>query len=253
MAVAWHTDRGLIRRNNEDSLLVDEGRGIFVVADGLGGHNAGEVASALTVDVIRRVLAAEMGDPARPLADPEGTLRRAVEAADAAVREGGKDPACAGMGTTVVVALVQGPRLYLCHVGDSRAYLYRDGLRLLTRDHTVGQELVDCYHIPRDRVPEEEWHVLTRAVGTGKPPVADLSVVPLVEGDILLLCTDGLTDMVSEEEMGAIIAGLAEAWASPGDAGMGRDDLVAFTARRLVQAALARGGRDNVSVVLFLY
>lgn len=225
---AAHSEIGRVRDHNEDAVLAEPP--LFVVADGLGGHEAGEVASALAVETLRDHA------PRRP--DPKA-LARAVRAANRevirAAREGiGKQ----GMGTTLTAAIVEGTRIAIAHVGDSRAYLLRDGtIRQLTEDHSMVADMVR-----RGTITEEEsrYHpnrsVITRALGTDPNMVADTYEVEAEPGDILLLASDGLTGMVEDPDIAAIVART-------------EDDLTQ-AARSLADAANAAGGHDNISAVL---
>lgn len=218
--VGSRSETGHVRRRNEDSCLVSEAAGVFVVADGLGGHPAGDVASAVAGRRLGEVLTA---DAVREAADggagPSDLLVRALADAHAAVeQEAGRDPELTGMATTAVVALVHEQHAWVAHVGDSRGYLLRPGedLEPVTKDHGMGG-------------------YLTQALGLSggiEPDVTDLS---LDEGAYLLLCTDGLTNMLDDATIGRLVA-------EAGDARAGCD--------ALVDAALAAGGVDNVTVVL---
>lgn len=216
------TETGNVRRRNEDGLLVDVERHLLVVADGMGGHPAGDVASRLAIDAVNDGLDPEALDDAARRPD---ALRDAVARAHEAVHRAAEaDPSRAGMGTTLVVAHIDegGEVVTLAHVGDSRAYLLRDGeLRPLTYDHVsdggFGQRR------------------LTQAVGASHRIDPEVAEVPVRAGDRLLLCTDGLTDELREEE----IVRLAEPPRDP-DAAV----------RALVEAALDAGGDDNITVVV---
>jgi protein phosphatase len=261
--------QGKVRQNNEDHFLVSRAersletvltnlpQGLIpqrfaevgygmLVADGMGGHQAGEIASRLAIaTLVNLVLHApewymRVGPP-----EAEQVLQRLAEryrVVDATLREKAQtDPALAGMGTTMTLACSLGPILVLAHIGDSRVYLCRAGqCHQLTRDHTMAQGLVDLGILK----PEQEgWqyfkHSLTRALGTGeRPGEADVQQLTLVDGDQVLLCTDGLTDMVGQQSIGAILA----------------DSKTSEEAcQRLVAAALDNGGKDNVTVVLARY
>ncbi len=221
------SDIGRVRTHNEDSVLAQPP--LFVVADGLGGHEAGEVASALAVETLRDHA------PRRPDAK---ALARAVKAANReiirAAREGyGK----AGMGTTMTAAIVEGNRIVLAHVGDSRAYLLHAGvLRQLTDDHSMVADM-----IRRGQLTEAEarYHpnrsVITRALGTDPNMVADTYEVDADSGDRLLLCSDGLTGMLEDAAIAEMLGGY-------------RDPMIA--ARTLIDAANDAGGHDNISVVI---
>jgi PPM family protein phosphatase len=230
------TDVGKVRTNNEDSILIDEKRGIFILADGMGGHNAGEVASKLAVDTAHDFLK----DYIVKTKDDEEILRildSAVVKAHEAIKEKAySDINLRDMGTTIVVLVIKKKRAYLCHAGDSRAYLLRDSLEQLTKDHTMGEYLVDKKIMPREQVPLQQWHTLTQAVGVGNAPAADKKYVDIKKGDLLLVCSDGLTDMLTDEEITAILKK--------------DNNNINDLADSLVAEANDRGGRDNISVVL---
>jgi PPM family protein phosphatase len=226
------TDAGKVRANNEDALLVGEGRDetLFVVADGIGGFEAGEVASRIAVDVLREL-------------EPGASFEAAIREANRRILAVGRgDERLSGMGTTIVATRFGGTReepvAEIAHVGDSRAYLLRGGsLRPLTEDHSLVAELVRSGDLTRDQAAEHpQKNLITRALGAEEEVEVDTVVLPVEAGDRLLLCSDGLTDMVPEANIGEILAG------SPGNPEK--------PARTLVSAALDAGGSDNVTVVL---
>ena len=222
-AVATHV--GLVREGNEDSYLTDEP--LFAVADGMGGHRGGEVASQLAVETLEKLFQKGIGE-----------LPDQVQEANRVVFERSVvDEKVAGMGTTLTAALVEGDRVRLAHVGDSRAYLLRDGgLRLLTEDHTLVHRMVTEGEISRE---EAETHpqrsVLTRALGVETVVDVDDDSIQVRPGDRLLLCTDGLTSMVSEQAVEEALRTVPD----PHEA-----------AQRLVQLANEGGGADNTTVVV---
>ena len=226
------TDAGKVRRNNEDSLLAGDGADetLFVVADGIGGFEAGEVASSMTVDVLRKL------GPDEPFED---AIRDANRRILSAARD---DEKLSGMGTTVVALRFGGrseePRAEVSHVGDSRAYLLRDGiLRPLTEDHSLVAELVRSGDLTRAQAAEHpQKNLITRALGAEEEVEADNMVLPVEAGDRLLLCSDGLSDMITEDRIGTILREHPENPEAP--------------ARHLVSAALEAGGTDNVTVVV---
>lgn len=227
------THVGLVRAGNEDSMHC--GEAVFTVADGLGGHAAGEVASRLAVESLAEV------DPTawEDIQGAQETLAEAVREANRVVHAAAQeDPSRAGMGTTLTAAVVHEGQLALAHVGDSRAYLHRAGLlRQLTKDHTAAQEAVDAgYLTPEQAARHPERHALARAVGLDAEVAVD-SPPPLrlEAGDRLLLCSDGLIDPVSDEAVGRIL----EEHPEPAQA-----------CDALVQAALDGGGPDNVTVLV---
>ncbi len=227
-ASSSHT--GKVRRTNEDSFL--ELPPLFVVADGMGGARAGELASRLAVDTFRELEPVE-GETG------EDRLRRTILESNRRVLERAKsDPSTAGMGSTVTAALVDGERVVLGHVGDSRAYLLRDGaLQQLSHDHSLVAELERAGRLTHEEAAvHPQRSVITRALGAGPELEVDTSVVQVRDGDVILLCSDGLTGLVGD----AAIAGLLDA---PGP--------LADGVRRLVRAANDAGGDDNVTAVAF--
>jgi len=225
VTAAVSTDVGLVREGNEDSYLTDEP--LFAVADGMGGHRGGEVASQLAVETLEKLFKKRIGE-----------LPDQVQEANRVVFERSVvDEKVAGMGTTLTAALVEGDRVRLAHVGDSRAYLLRDGdLRLLTEDHTLVHRMVTEGEISKE---EAETHpqrsVLTRALGVDTAVDVDDDTVQVRPGDRLLLCTDGLTSMVSEQAVEEVLRAVPD----PQEA-----------AQRLVQLANEGGGTDNTTVVV---
>ena len=219
------TDIGRIREGNEDSYLIEPP--LYAVADGMGGARGGEVASHLALDTIEELHRAH-----------EGTLAEQVRHANRIVFErSNSDRAVAGMGTTLTAAIVDGDAAHLVHVGDSRGYLLRAGsMRQLTEDHTLVNRMLRAGEIS----PEEAQHhphrnVLTRVVGTDPEVAVDEDAVGLLDGDRLLLCSDGLTDMLTEDQIQAILESTPE----PQD-----------TADRLVRAANRAGGVDNITALV---
>ena len=229
------TDVGRLRSGNEDSHL--RGRTVFAVADGLGGHQGGEVASAMAVEPLAALdgrAYADAREAAEALAEAIGEANLAI------LRRARSDPELWGMGTTVTAAAVAGDRvLQLAHVGDSRAYLLRAGapLRQLTTDHTVVQEAVARGLLTRQQAAvHPQRGVVTRAVGLDPQVPVDLpEPLELEPGDQVLLCSDGLTEVVDDEPIAAVLASQADG-----------DD----ACRALIAAANQGGGPDNVTVVL---
>jgi len=244
MKVSVRSDVGLVRETNQDSYChkVFEPRDTGVagpvhlcaVADGIGGYQAGEVASRLALQAVAEEI--------EKAVDLERALDRALaEAMTVAnqriVRQGLVDPSCRGMGTTVTVALVHGSVAHIGHVGDSRAYLFRGGrLVQLTNDHSLVAELVRNGNLTEEEAAvHPQRNVLTQAFGSDLRVKADVSSRPLEEGDILLLCTDGLTGSVTTDEIEEVLA------AAPS---------LDEASERLVNMANGRGGHDNVTVLL---
>jgi protein phosphatase len=226
---AVRTDVGLQRRGNEDSSLVHEP--LFVVADGMGGARAGEVASQLAIDAFVEGLPAD--------GTPEERLSIVVQRANREIHmRSQSDAERAGMGTTVTAAYLDGDALALAHVGDSRAYLLRGGeLLRLTEDHSLVEELLRGGKLTEEEAQEHpQRSVITRALGIEPIVEVDTWTYPLRPADIVLLCSDGLTSMISELQVREAIV------QSPG---------LQSAADRLVAEANAAGGRDNITVVLF--
>ncbi|WP_127534151.1 Stp1/IreP family PP2C-type Ser/Thr phosphatase [Paenibacillus kobensis] len=240
MITANRTDIGRVRQVNEDSYWVEELEGgvvVAVVADGMGGHLAGEVASRMTVDSLRDSLRAVT--PGMPEQECEALLREAIKQANEVVYDtASRNERYSNMGTTVIIAVVDDGRAIVAHVGDSRIYqLDADGLTLLTDDHTLVNELLKSGQITAEEAAvHPRRNVIMRAVGTDPAVEADVSVFALQAADILLLCSDGLTDMVSHDQMLTTLQ--TETIDLDGKA------------ERLVQLALQAGGDDNITVVL---
>lgn len=219
------TDIGRVRERNEDSILVEPP--LYVVADGMGGHRGGDVASQVAVETMEQL---EGND--------RGSLADHVRGANHAVWErSNEDQRLSGMGTTLTAVRFDGDAVALAHVGDSRAYLMRDGsLRKLTTDHTLVERMLRSGEITE---AEAEVHphrnVMTRALGTDEQVEVDEDSVSLTDGDRLLLCSDGLTGMVTEDQILAILE---------------HSDGAQQTADRLVKAANRAGGIDNISVIV---
>lgn len=228
MEIGAASDVGKIRRINEDSLGYKGN--LFVIADGMGGHNAGEIASALAVEEILR-RDAEGSDFAAAL---PGILNQANQVI---LAYAGQDPGYQGMGTTVAVLKVEENRAWVAHVGDSRVYLWRDGkLSRITRDYSMVEELVSKGTITREEAGHHPHrHVLTKALGVPGEVEAEITDITIAAGDRILMCTDGLTSMLTDEE----IAVFLEQNASPQK-----------IADLLVQEANRKGGHDNISVIV---
>ncbi len=227
LAAASATDQGLVRSNNEDAFLIDDQRALFAVADGMGGHRGGEVASHTAIEALRAAVA--NGTP----------LHDAITRANAAVlSRAANNDELTGMGTTLTaVVAVGGRQLLIGHVGDSRAYLLHDGdLRRATDDHSLVEELVREGRLtPEQAESHPQRAIVTRALGVDDLVEVDLYTLDVEAGDRVILCSDGLTTMVRERD----IERTARTEADPGR-----------LAEALVAAANAAGGEDNVTVVV---
>lgn len=227
------TDIGKIRETNEDSFVCRPP--LFVVADGMGGHVAGEVASRMAVETVDACFAARQQDEA-----PQELLSQAITQANKLIfTMAQEDSERAGMGTTVTAALVSGTQLFWGHVGDSRMYLLRAGkLSQVTEDHSLVSELVKKGNITAEEALQHPHrNILTRAVGTGEQVKVDTGSLELQAGDIVLMCTDGLTNMVTDEELAATL----------GQGGGGPDLLATLLAK-----ANEAGGLDNITAILII-
>ncbi len=237
--IAMRTDKGMVREQNEDAIGGDSTAGLLILADGLGGANAGEVASQLAIDLLVSQLVSEEGSEAEPPGSE--ALLEAMHGVNQAILELSQQvPEYQGMGTTLVVGLFRGNSLIHAHVGDSRLYRLRDGiLECLTSDHTMIQEMVDMgdfASLEEAKLAGVPPNVLTRAFGTEPEVPVDLAQCETIVGDIYLFCSDGLTVMLTDQE----IQGILE---------QGSDDLM-NQIDELIELACARGGIDNISVIL---
>ncbi len=235
MKSASKSDIGKVRRRNEDFILADDERGIFLLADGMGGHPGGDVASALAVGSAHEFLAARAGETG-----DDGVsflLAEALAAAHSAVaRRGIEEPDLEGLGTTLDIVYLRRDSAWLCHVGDSRVYIFSRGeLLQVTEDDNLASVLAR-QGIPPAEIPPNARHILTQAVGLSDELIPELQRLEVGEDSILLMCSDGLTGMVPDD----IIAHIASHW---------RDGLQGV-ADRLVAETNDRGGHDNVSVIL---
>lgn len=231
MAATLRTDIGKVRKQNEDAAWLDEKRAVFAVADGMGGHNAGEVASAIAIDAIRKMAAAHRTPSAAALKEAVSDAHEAIAQHARAHEE------CAGMGTTLSVLWRGGNYVYIAHVGDSRIYRLRNGaLEQITQDHSLVEELVHAGLITRQQArTHSRRNIITRALGTEGDNTPDILVTDVKKGDTFLLCSDGLTEMVEDAAIEKTLAEYS----------------LEHAADSLIAQALAAGGRDNVSLVLY--
>lgn len=245
LLISGQTDVGRMRDHNEDNIAWDPTQGLVLLADGMGGHNAGEVASAIAVDIIRGSLKASLaamttasGDSA---IDMPNLVREAVGAANAAILEHAEgQPQCAGMGTTLVMALFHDDVVTLAHVGDSRIYRLRgDQLQQLTTDHSLVQELVENGFLTHEEAQASaNKNLITRALGIDAGVEADIRDEHIESGDLYLLCSDGLSDLVPDEEVHTLLNVHA------------KDGQLDAAVGALVDMANEKGGIDNISVIL---
>jgi protein phosphatase len=248
--VGFSTDVGLVREKNQDSLSVEPSerfggkiQGLFLVADGMGGMAGGEIASRMTAKIVPETLAQELLSQHDELSDTAlaDALCTALRTANDAVwREARSNPELRGMGTTCVAAAVRNGTLCIAHAGDSRIYRMRGGeLRQLTSDHSLVQEYVRSGEISQSEAGASRYrNVITRGIGIARDVEPDVEVLPLLEGDALLLCSDGLTNMVTDAGIARIMASIED----PRDA-----------AEALVAESNRNGGEDNITALVVRY
>ncbi|MEW9897310.1 Stp1/IreP family PP2C-type Ser/Thr phosphatase [Chitinivorax sp. PXF-14] len=240
------SDSGLVREHNEDAVTIDPDHGFAILADGMGGYNAGEVASGMTVDILSQGLRQALTHSEPHRVDSESghpnalaMLDGQIQLANAAVYEAAQTQVqCAGMGTTLVAALFYDNRLLVGHIGDSRLYRLRaDRFEPLTRDHSLLQEQIDAGLVdPTEARFVDYKNLVTRALGIEPLVEVELNEYPVEVGDLYLMCSDGLNDMMRDGEIADILVCY-------------RSDL-RQAAQELIHAANDFGGRDNVSVIL---
>lgn len=230
------TDIGRKREVNQDYVFVsDQPVGnipnLLVVADGMGGHNAGEYASRFVVETLKKELAKSTED------GPKAMMKKAIESANhQLIAESKKDARLEGMGTTLVVATVIEHTLYFANVGDSRLYLLNDEIRQLSKDHSLVQEMVRLGGLNAEEAKHHpDKNIITRAIGVKETVEIDFFEHRLKKGDVILMCTDGLSNMVEDDEMFQIVRG-------------SRD--VVEAVEQLIERANSNGGRDNIGVIV---
>ncbi|MDP4133337.1 MAG: Stp1/IreP family PP2C-type Ser/Thr phosphatase [Bacillota bacterium] len=231
MVFAKGTDKGRIRDNNEDCLYAD-GK-LFVIADGMGGHNAGEVASKMAVDSVTSVLTKEVSNE-------KMEMKRAYAIANTLIYKNSKDDQ-KGMGTTLDVCFLNNDTLHIGHVGDSRVYIISGGeIEKITTDHSyIEMLLLQGQITPEEAEQSPNKHVITRAIGVDEQVEMDYYQRKLSDKDILLMCSDGLSDMLPEKDMLDIILLNAAT--------------LDYAVKKLIDAANENGGQDNISVIIAGY
>ena len=242
LEVAIATHPGMVRSHNEDSIAADAEAGLAVLADGMGGYNAGEVASGIAVELIKTEMKKSLADK-RPEElsgqNAEQLITEHATQANAAIYHASQSqPQYSGMGTTLVVALWHDNHISVGHVGDSRLYRLRGGaLEQVTRDHSLLQEQIDSGMITKEQARHSQnKNLVTRAVGIDPEVETEVHTYPVQAGDIYLMCSDGLNDMVTDEDIQTTLSSLQAN--------------LPLAAQQLVQQACDNGGRDNVSVIL---
>jgi PPM family protein phosphatase len=246
LEVTSATDPGMVRSHNEDSIASDASKGLVVLADGMGGYNAGEVASGIATTVITTELQ-QLLEQQAPFAVDQGTgkpvaeriLRDQIAKANTSIYQAAQSqPQYAGMGTTLVVALFYDNKIAVAHIGDSRLYRLRgDDFGQVTRDHSLLQEQIDSGVLTKEQARHSaNKNLVTRALGIDPTVEPEIHEYDAKVGDIYLLCSDGLCDMVSDEDISMALQTLGAN--------------LRLCAQQLVQMANDNGGRDNVSVIL---
>ena len=230
------TDVGMVRQVNQDYVFTTGKplgilQNLFVVADGMGGHQAGDYASKCTVEVMIKEIAKSEGE------DIERVLVKAIKSANREIiKEASSDEHLKGMGTTVVAATVKEQMLYFANVGDSRLYLINDKIRQLSKDHSLVEEMVRLGGIKAEEARNHpDKNIITRAIGVKEDVEPDIYEYRLKKGDMILMCTDGLSNMVEDEDMFNIVKG-------------SRD--VVEAVQMLIEKANSNGGRDNIGVIV---
>lgn len=233
---AYLTDTGRTRELNEDAIYASEKPvgnlpNLFIVADGMGGHNAGDFASTFTVDTLVEEIENSFEK------NPSIIFQKAIQVANQKLREiAAADLRKRGMGTTVVAATCMGKYLQVANVGDSRLYVVNDTIKQITTDHSYVEEMIKRGNLQRENARSNpNKNIITRAVGAKNDIQADIYVLELKPGDLLLMCSDGLSNMLEDEEMRMIIK---------------RQRDIVEMAEKLVEAANENGGKDNISVIL---
>lgn len=242
LKIAGYTDTGMRREYNQDHIGFDQDLGIAVLADGMGGHKAGEVAAHMTVKfVLEKLQKLVLQETSVSITGSQllEFVSNTISSSNTEIfRAQEEEEAYRGMGTTIVATIVVGSQVYVGHVGDSRLYLYRNRtVKRLTKDHSLVQDLIDRgFYTEREARSANVGHVVTRAMGTRQDVDVDVVEEPLLPYDLLMLCSDGLTDMVSDWQIAEII-----------------DENVAdleMAAKKLIALANQNGGKDNISVIL---
>lgn len=230
------TDVGEMRQTNQDYVYASEHPignlpNLFVVADGMGGHNAGDYASKYTVErLVQLALKSEERNPVK-------SLKISIERVNQELnRQAGESEERKGMGTTLVVAVLLDPYLYVANVGDSRLYVIGDEIRQITRDHSLVEEMVRLGELRKEEARNHpDKNIITRAIGASDQVTVDFFSRRLKPGEIVLMCSDGLSNMIDDEEIGTIIR---------------QENEIEAKALELIRKANNNGGRDNISVVI---
>ncbi len=230
LKIAGKTDVGKRRNNNQDSMLINESLKLFAVADGMGGHSGGEVASALAVKTLEKVFLESRGG------DVGSILESAIQLSNKVIFEQSQSTAeLQGMGTTLTAAVLEGNNLHIGQVGDSRLYLFRDGeLYQITEDHSQVYELIKAGLVTEANIHTVQRNIITRSVGYEKSVVVDMFIRKVLKGDRYLLCSDGLSGMIGSEQIAQILS----------------NHDVEKSVDNLIELANLNGGEDNITAIL---
>ncbi|MBR0277806.1 MAG: Stp1/IreP family PP2C-type Ser/Thr phosphatase [Clostridia bacterium] len=219
------SNKGLIRPTNQDAYYIDENNGWVVVADGMGGHKGGEIASSITVNKIKESM------------KKNNDLKKAIEFAnDEVYKMSNQNPEFAGMGTTVVLCAVEKDEVKIAHVGDSRAYkITDDEIMKITKDHSIVQQLIDSGTITEEQAKyHPQKNLITRAVGTDRDVLIDFNTVKIKKDEYILICSDGLSSYTDEQVIKQIV----------------NKNEPDKAVKKLIDTANENGGKDNITVVL---
>lgn len=234
------SDVGQKRPHNEDSTLTDEKRGLLILADGMGGYKAGEVASAMAVtDIYKELLEGIKLNKNKGLEHPEQAISGAIKTANRhVITTAQEDKQCEGMGTTIIAGYLHNNKFTIGHVGDSRVYSFKNNeLKQITRDHSLIEELIERGIYSREEAEQNTpKNLVTRALGIEGEIMVDITEIPVETNDIFLLCSDGLNDMVEDEEIHLTLSKYSAN--------------LLQTTEELVRLANVNGGKDNISVIL---
>ena len=236
MKVVAKTDKGKVRTNNEDYYFIDETRGVFIVADGIGGHKAGEVASSLTTQIISEYVNENLTKCKDVI--PK-LIRDSIDHANKIVYDISKNnKECDGMGTTISMGILIENILYIGHVGDSRVYLYRDSiLKQITEDHTLVNELVKNGTLTEEEARNyPNKNIITKAIGTNDKIISDLFEIKVKKDDLFVFCTDGFSDNITVDELKKLI-----------EENENLDNL----SKKMIEYANVVSGSDNITVLIF--
>ena len=238
MKIGYKTDVGKKRDHNEDSLFVDEKQGLFIVADGMGGHQGGEVASKMAVDLLPPFIKEKLSKDTAHDEVSKILMESLFNANDEISKKADADPLLNGMGTTIVFALQRGEILYIANVGDSRAYLIKHKeIKQISEEHSVVAQMVKAGLITEEEaMTRKDKHIITQVIGSSEYLSPAVRLIKFEKGNYILLCSDGLTNMLANEEIISIIFKAKKN--------------VKKACEMLVESANEKGGNDNITVIL---